>query len=170
MKAQMGRAFPTEKLDRSNIASWKYKMHQYLVGQRILGLYRRSPRKSTQLGTCRLQSLGASSGLCDVLPSIMRPWSHAWLHSRGENTKISVGQPQEDLCSQHGGTQASTSSGVDQYSTKGFVDHQLHLEDQGTVWHTWINQCQNRRWRNGANMHRQLNTMIQHDHISHSCE
>ena len=105
MKAQMGRAFPTEKLDRSNIASWKYKMHQYLVGQRILGLYRRSPRKSTQLGTCRLPSLGANIESCAILSGIMCPWSHAWLHSRCENSKRSLGQPQEDLCSQHGRVQ-----------------------------------------------------------------
>ena len=29
----MGSALPTEKLDRTNFASWEYKMHQYLVGQ-----------------------------------------------------------------------------------------------------------------------------------------
>ena len=33
MNTQMGSALPTEKLDRTNFASWEYKMHQYLVGQ-----------------------------------------------------------------------------------------------------------------------------------------
>ena len=33
MNNQMGTALPTEKLDRTNFASWEYKMHQYLVGQ-----------------------------------------------------------------------------------------------------------------------------------------
>ena len=28
----MGSSLPTEKLDRSNYASWSYKMHQYLLG------------------------------------------------------------------------------------------------------------------------------------------
>ena len=29
----MGGALPTEKLDKSNFASWEYNMHQYLVSQ-----------------------------------------------------------------------------------------------------------------------------------------
>ena len=33
MNIKMGSAFPTKKLDRTNFASWEYKMHQYLVGQ-----------------------------------------------------------------------------------------------------------------------------------------
>ena len=33
MNTQMGSALHTEKLDRTNFASWEYKMHQYLVGQ-----------------------------------------------------------------------------------------------------------------------------------------
>ena len=33
MNTQMGSALPSEKLDRTNFASWEYKMHQYLVGQ-----------------------------------------------------------------------------------------------------------------------------------------
>ena len=33
MNTQMGSALPIEKLDRTNFASWEYKMHQYLVGQ-----------------------------------------------------------------------------------------------------------------------------------------
>ena len=33
MNNQMGNSLPSEKLDRNNFASWKYKMHQYLVGQ-----------------------------------------------------------------------------------------------------------------------------------------
>ena len=28
----MGSSLPKEKLDRSNYASWSYKMHQYLLG------------------------------------------------------------------------------------------------------------------------------------------
>ena len=28
----MGSSLPTEKLDRTNYASWSYKMHQYLLG------------------------------------------------------------------------------------------------------------------------------------------
>ena len=28
----MASSLPTEKLDRSNYASWSYKMHQYLLG------------------------------------------------------------------------------------------------------------------------------------------
>ena len=28
----MGGALPIEKLDKSNYASWEYKMHQYLLG------------------------------------------------------------------------------------------------------------------------------------------
>ena len=36
MNNQMGSAFPTEKLDRTNFTSWEYKMHQYLVGQGYL--------------------------------------------------------------------------------------------------------------------------------------
>ena len=33
MNTQMGSALPSEKLDRNNLASWEYKMHQHLVGQ-----------------------------------------------------------------------------------------------------------------------------------------
>ena len=33
MNTQMGSALPSEKLDRNNLASWEYKMHQYLVRQ-----------------------------------------------------------------------------------------------------------------------------------------
>ena len=33
MNNQMGIALPTEKLSRTNLTSWEYKMHQYLVGQ-----------------------------------------------------------------------------------------------------------------------------------------
>ena len=33
MNTKIGSALPTEKLDRTNFASWDYKMHQYLVGQ-----------------------------------------------------------------------------------------------------------------------------------------
>ena len=32
MDRGMGGALPTEKLDRSNYASWEYKMHHYLLG------------------------------------------------------------------------------------------------------------------------------------------
>ena len=32
MDRGMGSSLPTEKLDRSNYASWSYKMHQYLLG------------------------------------------------------------------------------------------------------------------------------------------
>ena len=32
MDNSMPGSFPTEKLDRSNYASWSYKMHQYLLG------------------------------------------------------------------------------------------------------------------------------------------
>ena len=33
MNTQMESVLPTEKLDRTNFASWEHKMHQYLVGQ-----------------------------------------------------------------------------------------------------------------------------------------
>ena len=33
MNTQIGSALPTEKLDRNNFPSWRYKMHQYLLGQ-----------------------------------------------------------------------------------------------------------------------------------------
>ena len=33
MNTQNGSAFPTKKFDRTNFASWEYKMHQYLIGQ-----------------------------------------------------------------------------------------------------------------------------------------
>ena len=32
MDRGMASSLPTEKLDRSNYASWSYKMHQYLLG------------------------------------------------------------------------------------------------------------------------------------------
>ena len=32
MDRGMGSSLPTEKLDRTNYASWSYKMHQYLLG------------------------------------------------------------------------------------------------------------------------------------------
>jgi hypothetical protein len=32
MDRGVGRFLPTEKLDRTNYASWSYKMHQYLLG------------------------------------------------------------------------------------------------------------------------------------------
>ena len=32
----MGSSLPTKKLDRSNYASWPYKMHQYLLGHGYL--------------------------------------------------------------------------------------------------------------------------------------
>ena len=32
MDRGMASSLPTEKLDRSNYASWLYKMHQYLLG------------------------------------------------------------------------------------------------------------------------------------------
>ena len=32
MDRGMGSSLPTDKLDRSNYASWSYKMHQYLLG------------------------------------------------------------------------------------------------------------------------------------------
>jgi hypothetical protein len=32
MDRGMGSFLPTEKLDRTNYASWSYKMHQYLLG------------------------------------------------------------------------------------------------------------------------------------------
>ena len=140
------------------------------LSAKAIGVTLKELRKSTQPHTCRPHNMGASNESSVVLYNAMHPWSHPWSHSRGKNAERSLRQTQEDFPGQHDRTQASTLSGVEQYATKGCVDHQLHLEDQGTVWHTWINQCQNRRWRNGANMHRQLNTMIQHDHISHSCE
>ena len=47
MNTHMGSALPTEKLDKSNFASWKYKMHQYLVDQGywsyIEGAYENQP-------------------------------------------------------------------------------------------------------------------------------
>ena len=33
MNTLMGSALPTEKVDKNNLASWEYKMHQYLVRQ-----------------------------------------------------------------------------------------------------------------------------------------
>jgi hypothetical protein len=32
MDRGVGSFLPTEKLDRTNYASWSYKMHQYLLG------------------------------------------------------------------------------------------------------------------------------------------
>ena len=72
MNTQMGGALPTEKLDRTNFASWEYKMHQYLVGQGywsyIEGAHESQPNP-THAG---YPGVGAGRKLCVVLLSIMR--------------------------------------------------------------------------------------------------
>ena len=53
--------------------------------------------------------------------------------------KEAWGQPKEDIHTQHGCKETLTPSEVEQYTTKGYVDHQLYLEDHGVVWHPQIN-------------------------------
>ena len=57
--------------------------------------------------------LGASNEPCVVMPCIMRPWSHARLHSRGQNAKRGMGEPQEDICGEHNRRKASTPTRVE---------------------------------------------------------
>ena len=54
MNNQMGSALPTEKLDRTNFASWEYKMHQYLVGQGYWSYIKGAHENQTQIDTRRL--------------------------------------------------------------------------------------------------------------------
>ena len=71
MNTQMGSALPTEKLDKTNFASWEYKMHQYLFGQGYWS-YVEGANESTQPRTCRPSSLGTSNELSALLSRIMR--------------------------------------------------------------------------------------------------
>ena len=64
---------------------------------RLLELYWRNTRISTQPNTHRLPSIGTSSKPCAVLSSIMRSWSHARLYPRGQNAKRGAWEPQKDF-------------------------------------------------------------------------
>ena len=87
-------------------------------------------------------------------------WSYAGIYQRGKNAKIGMGKPQENLCGQYGYTETSTSIGAKQSAIEGYVDHKLHLEDQGTMWRHRFDQCHHRWWRDGANMPQWLSTSI----------
>ena len=140
------------------------------LSAKAIGVTLKELRKSTQPHTCRPHNMGASNESSVVLYNAMHPWSHPWSHSRGKNAERSLRQTQEDFPGQHDRTQASTLSGVEQYSTKGYVDHQLHLEDQGVVWCPRIYQWQDRRWWNGVYMPWGLSITIWHNQIGNPCK
>ena len=117
---------------------------------RLLELYQRSSRKSTQPGTCRLPCMGASDE--SVLYCFA---SSVHVHMLGyiretKTPKEAWGGPQKDICGQHNRMKTSTLPRVEQHSTEGYVHRQLHLEGQGDVWLPWVDQFQHWWRRIGA--------------------
>ena len=88
---------------------------------------------------------------------------HMLGYIRKAKTRRNLGESQEDIHRQYDGMKASTTPRVEQYPTKGYVHHKLHLEDQGALWLTRLNKHQRGGWWDGANMPRRPRTMVQLD-------
>ena len=69
MDRGMGSLLPKENLDRSNYASWSYKMHQYLLGHEYLS-YVEGGNAGTPNVTHRFSSPRTGSKQSSLLPHI----------------------------------------------------------------------------------------------------
>ena len=96
----MASSLPTEKLDRTNYASWSYKMHQYLLGHGYWS-YFEGANDRTRIGTQRLPYVGKIGEQGIVLFRVLCGQTTIKLRSGCKNAKGSVGKSEEDLRREH---------------------------------------------------------------------
>ena len=113
-------SLPTEKLDRTNYASWSHKMHQYLLGHGyrsyVDGVNDPAP-ESTQ----GLFGLGTSDKQGNVLLRIQCHRSAAQPYPKREDVEGGLGKSEKDFLREYHGSEIATQARAQQYPTKGHV-------------------------------------------------
>ena len=131
MNTQMGSALPSEKLDRNKFASWKYKMHQYLVGQ-VYWSYIKGAHEYQPDPTTLEYATWEQAANCVMYWLVTCIHDHMLGYIREAKTpKEAWENLRKDFRGRHNPKKASTPPRVEQRPTKGHVHHKLHLEGQG---------------------------------------
>ena len=117
----MASSLPMEKLDRSNYASWTYKLHQYLLGHGYWSYVNGVNNAAPESTHSRLSGLGTGGNQSSLLLRVLceRPTSE--LHSGCKDAKGCLGKSEEDFRREHHNQKAPTQARVEQCATTRYV-------------------------------------------------
>ena len=99
MNTEMGSAFPAKKLDKKQLASWEYKMHEYLVGQvywsYVEGAHKNQPSPELEKDICGKHDYTKVSTPPRVEQYSIQGYIHEQLHLEDQGD---VQLPRVDQC------------------------------------------------------------------------